>query len=65
MVVASTSIVTEWSNFHGGYYWWIQSLYIDPEHRGTGLLEALIEYVSEAARAAGALDLRLYRTRRE
>ena len=31
----STSIVTEWSNFRGGDYWWIQSLYIVPEHRGT------------------------------
>lgn len=59
-VVASISVVTEWSNFHGGDYWWIQSLYIEPEHRGTGLLEALIEQVSTAARVAGALDLRLY-----
>ena len=29
-VVASASIVTEWSNFRGGDYWWIQSLYIRP-----------------------------------
>lgn len=30
-VVASTSIVTEWSNVHGGYYWWVQSLFITSE----------------------------------
>jgi hypothetical protein len=36
-MVASTSVVKEWSNFHGGYYWWIQSLYILPDHRGSGL----------------------------
>jgi ribosomal protein S18 acetylase RimI-like enzyme len=59
-VVASTSVVTEWSNFHGGHYWWIQSLFIVPEHRGRGLVEILLDNLAEAARAAGALDLRLY-----
>lgn len=59
-VVASTSVVREWSNFHGGDYWWIQSLYIVPEHRGTGLLELLLDHLSRTAAAAGAIDLRLY-----
>ena len=59
-VVASISVVTEWSNFRGGYYWWVQSLYIDPQHRGSGLVDRLLDFVAEAARAAGALDLRLY-----
>ena len=58
--VASTSVVREWSNFNGGYYWWIQSLFIEAEHRGSGLVELLLESVTEAAQAAGALDLRLY-----
>jgi ribosomal protein S18 acetylase RimI-like enzyme len=59
-VAASTSIVTEWSNFHGGWYWWIQSLYIVPEHRGGGLVEILLDHLAQAAHHAGALDLRLY-----
>lgn len=59
-VVASTSVVKEWSNFHGGSYWWIQSLFIDPEHRGAGLVEAILGHLAEAAASAGALDLRLY-----
>ncbi|HJR60890.1 MAG TPA: GNAT family N-acetyltransferase [Vicinamibacterales bacterium] len=59
-VVASTSMVTEWSDFHGGHYWWIQSLYIVPEHRGRGLVELLIDHLTRAAEASGALDLRLY-----
>jgi GNAT superfamily N-acetyltransferase len=58
--VASTSVVTEWSNFHGGDYWWIQSLYIDPRHRGTGLLGQLLDHLAAEARAKGALELRLY-----
>lgn len=59
-VVASTSVVTEWSDFQGGHYWWIQSLFIVPEHRGRGLVELLIDHVARAAAAAGAMDLRLY-----
>ena len=59
-VVASTSVVTEWSDFHGGYYWWIQSLFIVPEHRGGVLVQLLIDHLARAAAASGALDLRLY-----
>jgi GNAT superfamily N-acetyltransferase len=59
-VAASISVVMEWSNFRGGDYWWIQSLFIVPEHRGTGLLGQLLEHLRGAAAAAGALELRLY-----
>jgi ribosomal protein S18 acetylase RimI-like enzyme len=59
-IVASTSVVQEWSNFHGGHYWWIQSLYIVPDHRGRGLVEQLIEHLARVSHSAGALDLRLY-----
>jgi len=59
-VVASTSVVTEWSDFNGGHYWWVQSLFIVPEHRGGGLVELLIGHLARARSAAGALDLRLY-----
>lgn len=59
-VVGSVSVVTEWSNFRGGYYWWVQSLFVTPAHRGAGLVDALLDFVADAARVAGALDLRLY-----
>jgi ribosomal protein S18 acetylase RimI-like enzyme len=59
-VVASTSVVTEWSDFRGGEYWWIQSLFIVPEHRGGPLVGLLLDHLARAAEAAGALDLRLY-----
>ena len=59
-VVASTSVVREWSDFHGAYYWWVQSLFIIPEHRGKGLVELLLRHLAREADAAGALDLRLY-----
>jgi L-amino acid N-acyltransferase YncA len=59
-VIASTSIVTEWSDFHGREYWWVQSIYIVPAHRGSGLLNQLLDHLSSEAQAAGALELRLY-----
>lgn len=59
-VIASTSVVTEWSDFHGGHYWWIQSLFVIPEHRGRGIVDALLNHLAAEAWAAGALDLRLY-----
>jgi L-amino acid N-acyltransferase YncA len=59
-VIASTSAVREWSNFNGAYYWWVQSMYIAPEHRGRGLVALLLDMVAQAARDAGAIDLRLY-----
>jgi ribosomal protein S18 acetylase RimI-like enzyme len=59
-VVACASIVTEWSHFRGGDYWWIQSLYIAPEHRGTGLVDTMLQHLAREAKAGGALDLRLY-----
>jgi ribosomal protein S18 acetylase RimI-like enzyme len=60
LVIASTSIVTEWSNFHGANYWWIQSIFIVPEHRGRGVVELILDHLAEEAERAGALDLRLY-----
>ncbi len=59
-VVGCASIVTEWSNFRGGDYWWIQSLYIVPAHRGTGLVDVMLQHLVQEAQAGGALDLRLY-----
>jgi ribosomal protein S18 acetylase RimI-like enzyme len=59
-IVASTSVVKEWSNFRGGHYWWIQSLYILPDHRGSGLVGQLLDHLGAVSHAAGALDLRLY-----
>jgi ribosomal protein S18 acetylase RimI-like enzyme len=59
-VVASVSVVREWSDWHALHYWWIQSMYVMPAHRGQGLVESLIEAVAEEARAVGAAELRLY-----
>jgi GNAT superfamily N-acetyltransferase len=59
-LVASTSVTTEWSNFQGAHYWWVQSLFVVPEHRGAGLVDLLLDHLARTAQAEGALDLRLY-----
>jgi GNAT superfamily N-acetyltransferase len=59
-IAASVSTLKEWSNFHGGHYWWVQSLFVTPDHRGSGLVDLLLDHVAGAAASAGALDLRLY-----
>jgi ribosomal protein S18 acetylase RimI-like enzyme len=59
-IAATMSIVTEWSNFRGGKYWWVQSLFVAPAHRGRGLVELLLNHLAAEARSAGALDLRMY-----
>jgi GNAT superfamily N-acetyltransferase len=58
--VGNVSVIREWSNWNGGYYWWIQSLFILPEFRGARLMQNLIDAVKDAAHRGGAIDLRLY-----
>ena len=58
--VGAVSVVREWSNWQAGHYWWIQSLYVAPVHRGRGVTTLLMREVQEAARRENALDIRLY-----
>lgn len=58
--VGSISSVKEWSDWNAGYYWWIQSLFIAPEHRGRGLIDRLVRTVQEEMERQGGLELRLY-----
>lgn len=60
VAIGHASIVKEWSDWHAGYYWWIQSMYLDPQHRGRGLMPRLLGAIRECAREHHALQLRLY-----
>ena len=59
-LIGSASAIREWSDWNAAFYWWIQSMYIKPELRGRGLMRELIQAIGDAARAEGALELRLY-----
>jgi len=59
--IATLMITTEWSDWRNGLFWWIQSVYVDPEHRRSGAFRTLYESVRERAQQAkGICGLRLY-----
>jgi GNAT superfamily N-acetyltransferase len=59
--VGSLLITREWSDWRNAYFWWIQSVYVRPEHRGRGIYRVLHRHVEQAARSAGNVcGLRLY-----
>lgn len=51
----------EWSDWRNGVFWWIQSVYVEPAHRGKGVFSALYRHVSALAEASREVcGLRLY-----
>jgi len=60
VAVGSLLVTFEWSDWRGGDFWWIQSVYVDPAARRGGVFRALYAAVGQRAAAAGAVGLRLY-----
>ncbi|MBN9659771.1 MAG: GNAT family N-acetyltransferase [Acidobacteria bacterium] len=59
--VGQMMITYEWSDWRNGMFWWIQSVWVEPEFRGRGIFKALYAHVEQLARAdAGVCGLRLY-----
>ena len=51
----------EWSDWRNGDIWWIQSVYVHPDHRRRGVCRALYEQLKAlAASDPGVVGLRLY-----
>lgn len=60
-VLGALMITTEWSDWRNGTFWWIQSVYVRPEARRSGVYTALHREVRRRARAADDVcGLRLY-----
>ena len=60
-VAAGLMVTTEWSDWRNGWFWWIQSVYVRPEHRGGGLYGRMYDFVKERAAEAGDVcGFRLY-----
>lgn len=53
-------ITYEYSDWYDRLYWWIQSVYTEPAHRGQGLYARLYAWMQEQAEAEGVASLRLY-----
>ena len=59
-VVAQLMITFEWSDWRNAQVWWIQSVYVHPDHRRKGWYRRLYDFVHQAAQDAGAAGIRLY-----
>ncbi len=60
-IVGSLLVSFEWSDWQNGVYWWLQSVYVRPDHRRRGVFRQLYETVRErAATDPGVVGLNLY-----
>lgn len=60
-VVGQLMVTFEWSDWRNGMIWWIQSVYVHPDHRRSGIFRALFRHVEALAKAEpGVCGLRLY-----
>lgn len=60
-IAGQISITYEWSDWRNGMFWWIQSVYVHPEHRKTGVFSRLYRHVFELADNDPAVcGIRLY-----
>ena len=60
-IAAALMLTYEWSDWRGGFFWWIQNVYVAPGHRRSGHYRRLHDHVrATAARDPGVCGLRLY-----
>jgi len=59
--VGQTLITFEYSDWRCGFYWWIQSVYVQPEARGAGVFRSIFNHLRDLATAnPEVIGLRLY-----
>lgn len=60
-IVGALMLTSEWSDWRNGLFWWIQSVYIRPQFRRTGVYRALHEHTRAQARTVpDVCGIRLY-----
>ena len=64
-VVSSLMTTYEWSDWRDGTVLWVQSVYVLPELRGSGVYRRMYEHLKERVQASpGLMGIRLYVDRR-
>jgi ribosomal protein S18 acetylase RimI-like enzyme len=59
--MGSLMVTTEWSDWRNGNFWWIQSVYVKPDHRQKGIYRAMYSHLKGMAKAdANVCGFRLY-----
>jgi GNAT superfamily N-acetyltransferase len=59
-VLGSLLITFEWSDWRNGQIAWIQSVFVDPAHRGKGIFKALYREVQRLCDERKWVGIRLY-----
>ncbi len=60
-VVGQTMVTFEWSDWRNGWFWWIQSVYVEPGARRKGVFSALYKHIrSLAKKRSDVCGIRLY-----
>ena len=60
-VIGALLITKEWSDWRNGEFWWVQSVYVLPAHRGRGVYRRLYRHIQRlAARRHSVVGFRLY-----
>jgi ribosomal protein S18 acetylase RimI-like enzyme len=59
--IGGLMVTFEWSDWRNAWFWWIQSVYVNPECRGQRVYSRLYDHVKREAKAAGNVcGFRLY-----
>ena len=60
-ILGQAAVTREWSDWRDGWIWWFQSVYVHPDHRGSGTFRALHDAIRSAAKGTPkVIGLRLY-----
>ncbi len=60
-IVGQMMHTREWSDWRNGEIWWLQSIYVHPEHRRTGVFRALYHHIERLAeKTPQVVGIRLY-----
>lgn len=58
--VGSLMLTREWSDWNNGWYWWIQSVYVEPDYRRQGVYKSMYQAVCTDAKQQNVAQVRLY-----
>lgn len=59
-IVACLMVTFEWSDWRNAWWWWIQSVYVRPDCRGSGVYRHLYEHARSLAEGRNVCGFRLY-----
>ncbi len=60
-IVGQTMITSEWSDWRNGVMWWMQSVFVHPDHRKRGVFQSIFMHIeSLAGKNPEVKALRLY-----